>query len=77
MIFSRNGLFILNHSLGNFSETLINKFLRYLLKINYISKEIFKTIKFLNKKYKEQKNEYKDQINNLTKRNENLNEKKS
>ena len=74
--FSRIGLFISNHSLGNFSETLINKFLRYLLKINYIGIEIFQIIKFLNKKYKEQKKEYKDQISNLTKRNENLNEKK-
>ena len=74
--FSRIGLFISNHSLGNFSETLINKFLRYLLKINYIGIEIFQIIKFLNKKYKEQKKEYKDQISNLTKRNENLNEKR-
>ena len=74
--FSRIAVFISNHSLGNYSETNINKFLRYLLKINSIGVDIFKIIKFLNKKYKEKKNEIKEKINNLNKRNEDLNEKK-
>ena len=70
--FSRIGVFISNHSLGNFSELIINKFLRYLLKINSISIEIFQVIKFLNKKYKEYKSEIKENINNYIKKNENL-----
>ena len=74
--FSRIGVYISNYSLGNYSESNINKFLRYLLKINSISIEIFQVIKFLNKKYKEKKIEIKEQINNLNKKNENLNEKR-
>ena len=74
--FSRIGVYISNHSLGNYSEKNVNKFLRYLLKINSIGVEIFQVIKFLNKKYKEQKNEIKEQINILNKKNENLIEKK-
>ena len=74
--FSRIGLYISNHSLGNYSEININKFLRYLLKINSIGIEIIQIIKFLNKKYKEKKIEIKEQINYLIKKNENLNEKK-
>ena len=74
--FSRIGVYISNHSLGNYSEININKFLRYLLKINSIGTEIFQIIKFLNKKYKEQKIEIKEQINYLTKKIENLTDKK-
>jgi len=75
--FSRIGLFISNHSLGLYSEININKFLRYLLKINSINSEILRAMKFLNKKYKEQKGEIKNKINNLKEANENLKEKKN
>ena len=74
--FSRIGVYISNHSLGYYSETNTNKFLRYLLKINSIGTEIFQIIKFLNKKYKEQKIEIKEQINYLIKKIENLTDKK-
>ena len=74
--FLRISLFISNHSLGNYSEKNINKFLRYLLKINSIGVVILQIIKFLNKKYKEIKKEIKEQINNLKKRDENYKDKK-
>ena len=74
--FLRISLFISNHSLGNYSEKNINKFLRYLLKINSIGVVILQVIKFLNKKYKEVKSEIKEQINNLKKREENYKDKK-
>ena len=74
--FSRISLFISNHSLGNYSEMNINKFLRYLIKINSIGSDISQIIKFLNKKYKELKKEFKEQINELNKKNGNLIEKK-
>jgi len=74
--FSRIGLYISNYSLGLYSETSVNKFLRYLIKINNINVEISNILKFLNKKYKDQKTEMRNKINNLKKRNENLKEKK-
>ncbi len=74
--FSRIGLYISNHSLGQYSETSVNKFLRYLLKINSINVEIAQIMKFLNKKYKEQKNQMKNKMDDLKKKNENLKEKK-
>ena len=74
--FSRIGLYISNYSLGLYSETNVNKFLRYLIKINNINVEISNILKFLNKKYKDQKTEMRNKINNLKKRNENLKEKK-
>ena len=74
--FSRIGLYISNYSLGLYSETSINKFLRYLVKINNINVEISNILKFLNKKYKDQKAEMRNKINNLKKKNEKLKEKK-
>ena len=74
--FSRLSLYISNHSLGNYSELNINKFLRYLLKINSIGVEIFHIIKFLNKIYKDIKKELKEQLINLNKKKENYTEKK-
>ena len=74
---SRIGLYISNHSLGLYSETVVNKFLRYLLKINSTDAEISQTMKFLNKKYKEQKEEIKNKITNLKETNEDLKEKKN
>ena len=74
--FSRIGLYISNLSLGLHSETNINKFLRYLIKINGINVEIANILKFLNKKYKEKKTEMKNKLNNLKKKNQNLIDKK-
>ena len=74
--FSRVGLYISNNSLGKYSETIINKFLRYLVKINSINVEISQILKFLNKKYKEKKIEMKNKIKDLKKNNEDLIEKK-
>ena len=73
--FKKLSLFISNHSLGRFSESKINLFLRYLLKINAISVKLTQYIKFVNKKYKERKKELNDMLNFLEKKNLNLNEK--
>ena len=53
--FGKLSIFISNHSLGKYSESKINLFLRYLLKINAINVKLTKYIKFVNKKYKEKK----------------------
>ena len=74
--FLRISLFISNQSLGNYSEQFISSFLRLLIKINYISIEIEKILKFLNKKYKDTKFEVKEKISNLRKKNENLKNKR-
>ena len=73
--FSKISLFIANQSLGKFSEIKINLLLRYLLKINYINTKLTRDIKFVNKKYKEQKKELNDLISSLEKKNINLQEK--
>ena len=73
--FSKMSLFITNQSLGKFSEIKINLLLRYLLKINYINTKLTRDIKFVNKKYKEQKKELNDLISSLEKKNINLQEK--
>ena len=73
--FSKMSLFIANQSLGKFSESKINLLLRYLLKINYINTKLTRDIKFVNKKYKEQKKELNDLISSLEKKNINLQEK--
>ena len=74
--FSRIALYISNNSLGNYSELNVNKFLRYLLKINSINIEVSNILKFLNKKYKEQKSEMRKKLIILNKRNEDLKERK-
>ena len=73
--FSKMSLFIVNQSQGKFSEIKINLLLRYLLKINYINTKLTRDIKFVNKKYKEQKKELNDLISSLEKKNINLQEK--
>ena len=73
--FSKMSLFIANQSLGKISEIKINLLLRYLLKINYINTKLTRDIKFVNKKYKEQKKELNDLISSLEKKNINLQEK--
>ena len=74
--FTRISLFISNQSLGNYSESFIDSFLKHILKINCINVKIAEIIKFLNKIYKDNKTELKDRINNLLKKNENLKNKK-
>ena len=73
--FGKVSLFFSNHSLGKYSESKINLFLRYLLKINYLNVKLTQYIKFVNKKYKEKKKELNDMINFLEKKNINLSEK--
>ena len=74
--FLRISLFISNQSLGNYSEQIINIFLRDLMKINSIGVKILKNLKFLNKKYKDIKTEVKEKISELNKKIENLKNKK-
>ena len=73
--FGKVSLFISNYSLGRYSESKINLFLRYLLKINAINVKLTNYIKFVNKKYKEKKKELNDMINFLEKKNISLGEK--
>ena len=73
--FSKMSLFITNQSMGKLSEVKINLLLRYLMKINYINTKLTKDIKFVNKKYKEQKKELNDLISSLEKKNISLQEK--
>ena len=75
--FTKIGLFISNNSLGKYPEGNINILLRYLLLINSINKKLNKNIKFVNKKYKENKKERIDIINYLEKNNKELNIKRN
>ena len=74
--FSKMSLFITNQGMGKFSEVKINLLLRYLLKINYINTKLTRDLKFVNKRYKEQKKELNDLISSLEKKNIRLQEKK-
>ena len=74
--FTKISLFIFNHSLGKYSESKINLILKYLMKINSINVKLTKYIKFVNKKYKEEKNNLNGLINFLEKKNINLINKK-
>ena len=73
--FTKISIFISNQNRGKYPEPIINSFLRQLLKINTINVEISGILKFLNKKYKEQKTEIKEKISNLHSRNENYKNK--
>ena len=74
--FSKISVFISNKNKGRFPIPFINSFLKQLLKINSINVRISKILFFLNKKYKEKKNEIKQKINYLNEKNENLKTKK-
>ena len=74
--FSKISIFISNQNKGKYPESLINSFLREIIKINIINEKISETLKFLNKKYKEKKKETKEKIGNLMNRNENLKTKR-
>jgi hypothetical protein len=73
--FTKISIFISNQNRGKYPEPIINSFLRQLLKINTINVEISGILRFLNKKYKEQKTEIKEKISNLHSRNENYKNK--
>ena len=75
--FANISLYISNQSLGKIQEDEINLLLRYLLKINSIGKKLDKYLKFVNKKYKEQKKQLNNSLNDLEKKNKNLNQKKN
>ena len=74
--FSKITIFIANQSKTKYPQALINEFLKEILRINAINVEIAEILKFLNKKYKEEKKEIKEKISNLVNRNENLKNKK-
>ena len=74
--FSKISLYISNQSLGKFKESEINLLLKYLIQINTINQKLEKYIKFVNKKYKEQKKELNNSLNDLDKKNKILQEKK-
>ena len=73
---SKISIFIDNQNRGLYPECLIKSFLMQLLKINKINVDIAEILKFLNKKYKDNKNEMKEKINNLMKKDINLKNKK-
>ena len=75
--FTKISLFIFNHSLGKYSEAKIKLILKYLMKINSINVKLAKYIKFVNKKYKEEKKNLNGMINFLEKKNINLINKKN
>ena len=75
--FTKLSLYISNQSLGKFQDSKINLLLRYLLKINTITKKLGNYIKFVNKKYKEKKKELNNSYNDLEKKNDNLKERKN
>ena len=73
---SKISIFIDNQNRGLYPECLIKSFLMQLLKINKINVDIAEILKFLNKKYKDNKNEIKEKIDNLMKKDINLKNKK-
>jgi hypothetical protein len=74
--FLRASSVISKESNGKYSEKIINSFLKILLRLNNINEEMSEILQFLNKTYKNTKKEIKETINELNKKNENLNNKK-
>ena len=74
--FLRISLFLSNESYGKFSETIINLFLRCLLKMNSINVKNEELINYMNTKYKEEKGKLKQQIYLHIKKDEILNKTK-
>ena len=71
--FLRISIFLSNKSFGKYSETIINLFLRCLLKINSINVKNEELINYMNGKYKDEKNKLKEEIKKIMTENENLN----
>ena len=74
--FLRISIFLSNESNGKYSETIINLFLRCLLKMNSINVKNEKLINYMNTKYKEEKEKLKEEIYLLEQKNEILNKNK-
>ena len=68
--FLRISIFLSNQSNGKYSETIINLFLRCLVKMNSINVKNEKLINYMNTKYKEDKGRIKEEISALTSKNE-------
>ena len=68
--FLKISLFLSNQSHGKYSETIINLFLRCLVKMNSINIKNEELINYMNTKYKEEKEKLKQQINILNKKEE-------
>ena len=74
--FLRISIFLSNESNGKYSETIINLFLRCLLKMNSINVKNEELINYMNTKYKEEKEKLKEEIFLLNQKNEILNKDK-
>ena len=74
--FLRISLFLSNQSCGKYSETIINLFLRCLLKMNSINVKNEKLINYMNTDYKEEKGKLKHEIYSLISKNEILEKNK-
>ncbi len=68
--FLRISIFLSNQSNGKYSETIINLFLRCLIRMNSINVKNEKLINYMNTKYKEDKNKIRQEIYTLNKKNE-------
>ena len=75
--FDKISAYISKESSGKFQDSDINLLLRYLLLINTINKKLEIYLKFVNKKYKEQKNELNNSYHELEKNIKNFKEKKT
>ena len=74
--FLRISLFLSNQSNGKYSETIINLFLRCLLKMNSINEKNEKLINYMNTNYKEEKGKIRQEIGVYISKNEILNKSK-
>jgi len=74
--FLRISIFLSNQSNGKYSETIINLFLRCLVKMNSINVKNEKLINYMNTKYKEDKKKIKEEISSLINKNEILDKSK-
>ena len=75
--FLRISIFLSNESNGKYSETIINLFLRCLVKMNSINEKNEKLINYMNTKYKEDKGKIKEEIASLVNKNEVLEKRKT
>ena len=75
--FLRMSIFLSNKSNGKYSETMVNLFMRCLLKMNAINVKNEELICYMNGKYKNEKNKLKEEIRILINNNEMMNKKKN
>ena len=74
--FLRISIFLSNKSFGKYSETMINLFLRCLVKINSINVQNEELLNYMNGKYKNEKTKLKEDLNKLLTENEKLKQEK-